>query len=118
MRNMKPIVSIILCCHLLLFAETQAVANDGHSLKRQCGVAIAAMQGEQEADQKAITLCVGRLSGIMSLQTFYCVPEDTLLDDLMMNLYNWLDAHPSRLDENASVLIIEAFSETYPCPQQ
>lgn len=118
MKKIVQINTVVLALSLLLSTDAWGFGNDGHTLKEQCAVAVAAMQGEQDVDRNAINMCVGRLSRIMNLQTFYCIPEGTPLDNIIKNLHDWLEAHPERLDENASALAIEAFTEAYPCSEE
>ena len=45
----------------------------------------------------------------------YCIPDDVTLADMERTAFRWMDRHLQHSDEPASVLIMQALREDFPC---
>jgi hypothetical protein len=74
-------------------------------------------------------MCQGELFGVWNTASIlnhlpsvqarlltFCSPEEVTLLRIRRIVVNYLQAHPERLQESSSILILDALREAFPCP--
>jgi Rap1a immunity proteins len=97
-------------------APAHAQQHDGHTMTKFC-------QGYTEANDPTVmhTYCLGFVAGALGIQAFntdhvyYCLPDAAQLGILTELFARYLTNHPERRDVSASVLLMAALHEVYPC---
>lgn len=61
---------------------------------------------------------VTTLQEMMPDEKIFCIdPQQVRLETVTMEVTEWLQAHPAYLEQPAFMLVSEALSQKYPCPE-
>ena len=98
--------------------------SDGNALLADCGDALKGKLSSATAFFKA-GFCQGHIIGISSYNEYlnavdakrrvFCVPGSVTLNQNIRVVMKYLNEHPERLHFPDTLLIIEAFRESFPC---
>ena len=107
-------------------AASSPPAN-GHQLLVQCSDAVRAPAGNLTSPEQVVggALCIGLVRGVVEINKFYevapddrtlfCSPSGESLAQAIQVIVGFLRAHPERLAQQDTRLILAAFREAYPC---
>lgn len=125
MKKLILLVIVVSFC----FTASPASALNGYKLSRYCKIAIDAEGKITSMQLKAdINMCyatVGtvfesivqyeRLVEVEEPNLFSCMPEQLALEEQVRIVYLYMRQHKKRLNLPAVQLIMEAFSQVFPC---
>jgi hypothetical protein len=120
-------VKVLIAAGVLLCSTAPAVA-DGNDLLKQCGVAVAFIDGAriETRDSPNISFCLGFLQGITQTNVLYqqaqksdaqfCLPTSGITNGQAARIVvKYLRDHPEALHNGEFVLAVWAFKEAFPC---
>ena len=132
MKLFKRLTFILLILSLFIAfnARFGKAEIDGYKLLYYCKEAVRNIENKNapSIDFSAVNFCVGFISGINEMHTafvksiacfdppVFCAPMSIDSEQLVMNVFNFLKAHPEDLHFQSSVLTISALKEAFPCP--
>lgn len=91
--------------------------KDGEDLQEKCRYLTAERRDRGDFDD--IGQCLDFIKSVTPLlnsRSDICVPAGTVLGDFHYAVRVYLAKYPMRLQQNPSVLIVDAIAEAYPCP--
>lgn len=116
MKTIFPIATFILC---LVFCGKASASPSGTELQSKCKTAL-----KDQADAFDGGYCAGFIDGVMS-QTLveakagfdvpFCLPTGGSMGQIVQVFVKYLDDHPERLHEPASLLLVESLAKAFPC---
>ena len=120
---------IVLAAVILLTSVEQANAGfDGRWLLKQCEAVelhnIRKVNKDRFSDDVSaadelsrFSSCTAYIAGALDTRFIHCFPVETEIQigDLALVVLSWLRAHPDRLGENGSVLVLAAIDDKYRC---
>lgn len=120
---MIKIVSAVLIS-LALTGQLVCYASDGNSLLEHCSAAIQKLEGQTNVNAIRFGYCYGYIQGVIDMNTFnissgqpplFCLPQTISNGRIARLLFDYLKSHPERLQEQAGTLIVDAYTEIFPC---
>ena len=113
-RRYAPMSLLLVLATQSALAETMPMET-GESLKYQCQ-GFQRARSPQEFDEFNGPRCHGYVQGITDALNgrAFCLPPLSL-PERVQTVQAYLFAHGDRLKDNAGKLVVEAFSENYPC---
>jgi hypothetical protein len=125
---MKRLASILLAVTLSSSLDQAKASFDGGWLLKQCEAVERhnrrkAKKEDFENEAAAIeelskySSCTAYIAGALDTRFIHCFPRDKEIQigELAVVVVSWLRAHPKRLRENGSVLVLDAIDDTYRC---
>ena len=122
----KMIIKIVSAV-LISFALTGQLAcyaNDGNSLLEHCSAAVQRLDGQTSVNAIRFGYCYGYIQGVIDMNAFnkssgqpplFCLPTTISNGRIARLLFDYLKSHPERLQEQAGLLIIDAYTDAFPC---
>lgn len=129
MKKLSFIVPAVVCFISLMGSHVRAEA-DGSMLLNNCTEAVKYLENKNDpaVSITAVNYCVGYITGINDLHTSfissvscfdppkYCIPQQTMTEQLVKVIVTFLKTHPADLHFQGSDLILAALKEAFPCP--
>jgi hypothetical protein len=109
---------------LVLAGPIVCHANDGNALLEHCSAAVQRLDGQTNVNAIRFGYCYGYIQGIIDMNTFnknagqsplFCLPPHVSNGRIARLLFEYLQNHTERLQEEARVLIVDAYAEAFPC---
>ena len=120
---MIKIVLVVLIT-LALTGQFVCYANDGNSLLEHCSAAIQKLEGQTNVNAIRFGYCYGYIQGVIDMNSFnissgqpplFCLPQTISNGRIARLLFDYLKNHPERLQERAGLLVVDAYTEAFPC---
>ncbi len=115
MNTRLHLATIAMATLLPAIASAQTI-TDGRSLKQRCATV-------QWTSPSAGLACRGYIGAVLDIladgNELYgrraCSPPDAKPEDVIKAVRDWLERHPERLEQKASVVTVQALAQTYSC---
>ena len=123
---MQKIILLIVAVSLFMIFPTIAAAvhySDGNLLHETCNEAIALFDSRGETDAFKAGSCFGYIRAandmyeimVINSNRTICIPSGISGKQLIRIVVKYLNDHPEKLHNPASLLVYEAFQESFPC---
>ena len=123
---MKKLTLLIAVASLFMVFPTIAAGihfSDGNHLQEVCNEAIKLFDSTGNADVFTAGTCLGYLRATNDMYEIMakdskrtiCIPPEISGKQLTRIVVKYLREHPERLQDIASLLVFEAFKESFPC---
>lgn len=124
---MKIISALLISIIILASSPVSAEIGytDGNKILSSCNELIKILDSQFELDSFEAGRCWGYISASTDIyqvvkygsSRIVCLPEGLEVSQLVRIVVEYLNEHPKDLDHPAFVIITEALSNAFPCPQ-
>ena len=123
---MKKYCLTLVCLVILFLSVQSSFSHTGGEFLENCSDA-AQGKAENRQDMANALWCMWYMSSVSNMNQkhttidsetpLYCLPDSGVDPMQKLNIaIDYMSAHPEMLHENADLLILRAFLETFPCP--
>ena len=128
------IIPLVLCFSALAWTQNESGKQDGNKLLEYCGQAVKSEEPHTPAEHFGTAWCLGYIYGFVDgfdalaiasakdetdydrlRKSYVCYPKDVTAGQTARVLVKFLNDHPERLHQSASVLMLEAVQNAFPC---